>query len=77
MRTHGRHTLLVRDSVLASFCALCITDNHIPVGDFFPPAFNCPHERERIGILGDGGKWVCGLSRLTDKRDCVVYSFGQ
>lgn len=45
-------------------------------GDFFPAAFNCPHEVERHGALGDGGKWVCGLSRVRDKRDCVVYSFG-
>ncbi|TCD62167.1 hypothetical protein EIP91_007273 [Steccherinum ochraceum] len=44
--------------------------------DFFPPAFNCPHERERIGTLGDGGKWMCGLSRVAEKRDCIVYSFG-
>ncbi|KZT05124.1 uncharacterized protein LAESUDRAFT_760572 [Laetiporus sulphureus 93-53] len=44
--------------------------------DFFPPAFNCPHEVERLGSLGDGGKWVCGLSRVQDKPDCVVYSFG-
>ncbi|KAI0798218.1 methyltransferase domain-containing protein [Abortiporus biennis] len=44
--------------------------------DFFPPAFNCPHEVERIGALGDGGKWICGLSRLADKKDCVVYVFG-
>ena len=46
------------------------------VGDFFPPAFQCPHEVERIGSLGDGGKWLCGLSRLEHKRDCVVYVFG-
>nr|GAT60361.1 predicted protein [Mycena chlorophos] len=46
------------------------------VWDFFPPAFNCPHEVSRIGILGDGGKWVCGLSRVETKPDCVVYSFG-
>ncbi|KAJ2934975.1 hypothetical protein H1R20_g2123, partial [Candolleomyces eurysporus] len=46
------------------------------VWDFFPAAFNCPHEIERLGALGDGGKWVCGLSRLKDKPDCVVYSFG-
>jgi hypothetical protein len=45
-------------------------------GDFFPPAFFCPHELERIGELGDGGKWVCGLSRLQEKEDCVVYSIG-
>ncbi|KAH8079822.1 methyltransferase domain-containing protein [Cristinia sonorae] len=46
------------------------------VWDFFPPAFNCPHEIERVGQLGDGGKWVCGLDRLQDKPDCVIYSFG-
>lgn len=46
------------------------------VWDFFPAAFNCPHEVERLGALGDGGKWVCGLSRVAEKTDCVVYSFG-
>lgn len=24
----------------------------------------------------DGGKWVCGMSRIAKKPDCVVYSFG-
>ncbi|KAH9837615.1 methyltransferase domain-containing protein [Rhodofomes roseus] len=46
------------------------------VWDFFPPVFNCPHELERIGALGDGGKWICGLSRVAEKQDCVIYSFG-
>ncbi|TDL19823.1 hypothetical protein BD410DRAFT_899970 [Rickenella mellea] len=46
------------------------------VWDFFPASFNCPHEVARIGRLGDGGKWVCGLSRIQEKEDCVVYSFG-
>ncbi|KAF8957203.1 hypothetical protein BDZ97DRAFT_1847750 [Flammula alnicola] len=46
------------------------------VWDFFPAAFNCPHEVERLGALGDGGKWVCGLSRVAEKPDCIVYSFG-
>jgi len=46
------------------------------VWDFFPATFNCPHEIERPGALGDGGKWVCGLSRVQDKPDCVIYSFG-
>jgi len=45
------------------------------VWDFFYPAFNCPHEMERIGATGDGGKWVCGLSRIAHKP-CVIYSFG-
>jgi hypothetical protein len=31
---------------------------------------------QRIGALGDGGKWVCGLSRVQDNPSCVVYSFG-
>jgi len=46
------------------------------VWDFFPPAFNCPYELERVGALGDGGKWTCGLSRIAEKPDCIVYSFG-
>ena len=46
------------------------------VWDFFPPAFNCPWEVERIGILGDGGKFVCGFSRVIEKPKCVIYSIG-
>ena len=41
-----------------------------------PPTFDCPHELERIGAVGDGGKWICGLSRIEDKPDCVIYTFG-
>lgn len=45
--------------------------------DFFIPAFNCPHRLDRIGALGDGGKWVCGVDRLAAQHaPCVVYSFG-
>jgi len=46
------------------------------VWDFFPPAFFCPHELERIGELGDGGKWVCGLSQLQEAEECIIYSVG-
>lgn len=46
------------------------------VWDFIPAAFNCPHTVERIGALGDGGKWVCGLERVAQKPDCIVYSIG-
>ncbi|KAI0632581.1 methyltransferase domain-containing protein [Trametes polyzona] len=46
------------------------------VWDFFPPIFNCPHELDRVGSLGDGGKWMCGISRIEDKPDCLIYSFG-
>lgn len=45
---------------------------------YFQPAFTCPHEVERIGSYGDGGKWVCGISILEEQKDrkCVVYSLG-
>ena len=35
-----------------------------------------PHELERVGALGDGGKWICGINQLQEKEDCVVYSIG-
>ncbi|KAG8214141.1 hypothetical protein J3R82DRAFT_10907 [Butyriboletus roseoflavus] len=44
--------------------------------DFFLPSFKCPHRVERVGVMGDGGKWVCGLERITPKKKCVMYSFG-
>jgi hypothetical protein len=31
---------------------------------------------ERIGTLGDGGKWVCGIDRVAKQDKCVIYSFG-
>lgn len=46
------------------------------LGDFFIPAFQCPHRVERVGTLGDGGKWVCGLDRVAKQDKCVIYSFG-
>ncbi|KAH7911460.1 methyltransferase domain-containing protein [Hygrophoropsis aurantiaca] len=46
------------------------------VWSFFPPSFHCPHELERIGALGDGGKWACGMARLEHKPDCIIYTFG-
>ncbi|KAI0301032.1 methyltransferase domain-containing protein [Multifurca ochricompacta] len=46
------------------------------IWDFFIPAFQCPHRVQRIGTLGDGGKWVCGLDRVAKQDKCVIYSFG-
>ncbi|KAK1976464.1 methyltransferase domain-containing protein [Colletotrichum cereale] len=49
------------------------------VWDFMPASYNCPWDVERIGRMGDGGKWVCGMSRYEDypkDRECVIYSFG-
>ncbi|KAI0338247.1 hypothetical protein BDW22DRAFT_1363121 [Trametopsis cervina] len=45
--------------------------------DFYIAGFNCPHRIQRVGNLGDGGKWMCGIERLaTQRTPCNVYSFG-
>ncbi|KLU87815.1 hypothetical protein MAPG_06808 [Magnaporthiopsis poae ATCC 64411] len=49
------------------------------IWDLTPASYGCPHEMERVGRMGDGGKWVCGMSRyekLSRAHSCVVYSFG-
>jgi hypothetical protein len=57
--------------------------------DFFPATYTCPHDIQRVGRLGDGGKWVCGMSLYEAKPapavsqhttsphpETVIYSFG-
>ncbi|KAF2964195.1 hypothetical protein GQX73_g9373 [Xylaria multiplex] len=48
------------------------------VWDFFPPTYSCPWDVRRLGNLGDGGKWICGMSKYESvlSRPIVVYSFG-
>jgi hypothetical protein len=41
----------------------------------FEPTVHCLEE-DRLGKLGDGGKFCCGLSRLKNLSNCVVYSMG-
>ncbi|RDL37755.1 Uncharacterized protein BP5553_05188 [Venustampulla echinocandica] len=49
----------------------------LSVWDLVPASYNCPWEVERIGRMGDGGKWVCGMSRYEkNTRPCIIYSFG-
>uniref|UniRef100_A0A0G4GH26 Methyltransferase domain-containing protein n=1 Tax=Chromera velia CCMP2878 TaxID=1169474 RepID=A0A0G4GH26_9ALVE len=45
--------------------------------ELFSPGYPCPFA-ERVGVLGDGGKWVCGMKylELVKGADCIVYSFG-
>ncbi|KAH6716043.1 methyltransferase domain-containing protein [Leptodontidium sp. MPI-SDFR-AT-0119] len=40
--------------------------------DFFPATYTCPHDIQRVGRLGDGGKWVCGMSLYESKPAVVV-----
>merc|ERR1712093_511305 len=57
------------------------------VWDFARPSFFCPHDLERLGTLGDGGKVVCGISQYEKESPgpssesnpsptLIVYSFG-
>jgi len=43
--------------------------------DLFEATAHCLEE-DRLGKLGDGGKFCCGLSRLKNLSNCVVYSMG-
>ena len=32
---------------------------------------------ERVGRVGDGGKWMCGIEYLASRSEpCVMYSYG-
>ncbi|KAF0323331.1 hypothetical protein GQ607_009449 [Colletotrichum asianum] len=49
--------------------------------DLFPATYSCPWDLQRVGKLGDGGKWICGMSkyaadRTSAQRPLRVYSFG-
>jgi len=59
------------------------------IWDFFPATYTCPHDIQRVGRLGDGGKWVCGMSlyeappapavspaKTGQQPGTVIYSFG-
>lgn len=57
----------------------------INIWDLFPPEYSCP-DIQRIGNIGEGGKWVCGLSWLKKQKAqvlrggaserCIIYSYG-
>ena len=47
------------------------------IWDYYTPDYNCPLLKERVGRIGDGGKWVCGVkSNLLQTAGCLVYSLG-
>ena len=39
------------------------------------PFYDCV-SKERLGPVGDGGKWVCEVERELQKPGCIVYSLG-
>lgn len=57
-------------------------DNYVFFWNYFSPSFNCPHSVQRVGFIGDGGKWMCGLELYETQKTgdakppCIIYSFG-
>jgi len=48
------------------------------IWDLFEPVVDCI-SKDRIGKRGDGGKWLCNMRSIIEKRKpnpCIVYSFG-
>ena len=74
--THGQLCTLCAFVICIQLirAVMLILDHSIFLRDFFTPAFQCPHQVERVGTLGDGGKWVCGLDRVAKQKHCVIYS---
>jgi len=53
---------------------------HIWFQEHHEPSFHCEFA-ERIGVMGDGGKWVCDPERIrtavrSGQEKCLVYSVG-
>ncbi|ESZ89642.1 hypothetical protein SBOR_9973 [Sclerotinia borealis F-4128] len=47
------------------------------IWDLVTPSYGCPWEMERLGRVGEGGWWICGISKFAKgEKPCVVYSFG-
>lgn len=73
----GINSILLDEVKLKEFDPFSI-DSKINVWDLYPPTISCP-DVSRVGKVGDGGKWMCGLKWLIERprnQKCVVYSFG-
>mmetsp|Transcript_2394 Transcript_2394/g.6478 ORF Transcript_2394/g.6478 Transcript_2394/m.6478 type:complete len:323 (-) Transcript_2394:49-1017(-) len=64
-------------------CALhrqcCTSDLRRREFECFEPVWSCLEER--VGAVGDGGKWLCEVDRIRalareTRRACLIYSFG-
>jgi len=42
----------------------------------FESTYECTMGEDRIGYIGEGGKWLCGLYNLLQVPNCIIYSMG-
>ena len=42
---------------------------------YWEPCISCSDE-ERIGVIGDGGKWICNPQHMLKHDDCIILSVG-
>ena len=70
-------TAMLRLRRISSLHEALLKSGKIPsksqVFEAFLPVLSCS-DAERVGRIGDGGKWVCDPDGL--RKDCIVYSFG-
>ncbi|KAH9169068.1 hypothetical protein EDB89DRAFT_2073374 [Lactarius sanguifluus] len=70
----GALSIVVEFGVLYSVTrSFLLKFSSVNSGDFFVLSFLCSHRAEGIGLLSDGGKWVCDMDAKQD--NCVIYSF--
>jgi hypothetical protein len=50
-------------------------DGHSYFQHNWEPNFSCDYE-ERLGRIGDGGKWVCDPYKIAEAKECNVLSIG-
>ncbi|CAD6448092.1 395e1552-91dd-4518-9e9b-b36255a8e261 [Sclerotinia trifoliorum] len=79
---HSRHEMAVKHPSyprIPLFPAQKLSDfSNTPytIWDFFPASWTCPHDIQRVGRLGDGGKWRKQRNKKRKKDGIIIYSFG-
>eukprot|EP01105_Mastigella_eilhardi_P006158 TRINITY_DN17764_c0_g1_i1.p1 TRINITY_DN17764_c0_g1~~TRINITY_DN17764_c0_g1_i1.p1 ORF type:complete len:285 (-),score=90.66 TRINITY_DN17764_c0_g1_i1:187-1041(-) len=76
-----RRRHLVYDKVQRVYAAAAQLDPprlpfNFPEFELFEPPYECVAGEDRVGNIGDGGKWTCGMERVLAVQPCVVYSLG-
>eukprot|EP01031_Cornospumella_fuschlensis_P030736 gene30736-37137_t len=75
MIAQASHLLKQPPSQLAPNFDAFSKSSGVNIWDMYVPTLTCP-DVQRLGHIGEGGKWICGLAHLSKQKDCIIYSFG-